>query len=108
MTAYDPVENPKHYAAGPIECIDWIRAELSPEEFRGYLKGNIYKYLWRYQDKGKPVQDLKKAQWYLDRFTKEVARGQVEEEPHLAEKLVTAMEDHLASEKDILEGGSHV
>ena len=65
---FDPVNRPEHYASGSLECIDWIEAMLTDEEFRGYLKGNILKYLWRYEDKGKPVQDLGKARWYLDRL----------------------------------------
>jgi hypothetical protein len=41
---------------------------MSNEEFCGYLKGNVLKYVWRYRYKGKPVEDLKKARWYLDRL----------------------------------------
>jgi hypothetical protein len=36
--------------------------------FMGYLEGNCKKYLHRYRYKGKPVEDLKKARWYLDRL----------------------------------------
>jgi len=35
---FDPVEKPVHYAAGSVECIDAIEAQMTPEEFRGYLK----------------------------------------------------------------------
>jgi hypothetical protein len=42
----DPV-NPEHYRQGGIECIDAIEAALTPEEFRGYCKGNAMKYIWR-------------------------------------------------------------
>lgn len=41
---------------------------MSSTEFEGYCKGNILKYLWRYRYKGKPLEDLKKAQWYLQRL----------------------------------------
>tara|TARA_B100000287_G_scaffold416780_1_gene451859 strand:+ start:5195 stop:5530 length:336 start_codon:yes stop_codon:yes gene_type:complete len=64
---FDNVDRPMHYAAGSIECIDAIEAQLSPEEFRGYLKGNIIKYLWREKHKG-GVESLKKAQWYLNKL----------------------------------------
>jgi hypothetical protein len=64
---FDVVDRPMHYAAGNIECIDAIEAQLSPEEFRGYLKGNIIKYLWREKHKG-GVESLKKAQWYLNKL----------------------------------------
>jgi len=40
---------------------------LSAEEFRGYLKGNIIKYLWREKHKG-GMESLKKAKWYLNKL----------------------------------------
>ena len=64
----DQVNHPNHYTSGGIECIDAIRASMSPDEFRGLLKGNVIKYIWRYRLKGKPVQDLEKAAWYLQRL----------------------------------------
>jgi hypothetical protein len=64
----DPVNHPSHYNDGAIECIDAIEAQLTPEEYRGYLRGNCTKYLWRCMIKGKPVEDLKKCQWYLERL----------------------------------------
>lgn len=66
----DPVNNPAHYTQGGIECIDAIKASMSPLEYAGFLKGNALKYLWRYRHKGKAVQDLKKANWYLGRLTR--------------------------------------
>lgn len=53
-----------HYAHG-IEPIDYMRSRFSREEFRGYLRGNVIKYLSRYTDKG-GVTDLRKARVYLD------------------------------------------
>ena len=64
---FDPVEKPIHYAASSVECIDAIEAQLTPEEFRGYLKGNVAKYMWRERQKG-GVESLKKAKWYLSRL----------------------------------------
>ena len=66
---HDPVNHPAHYASGSIECIDAIESSMTPEEFRGYLKGCLMKYIWRYQHKG-GMEDLKKARWYLDRLIK--------------------------------------
>jgi hypothetical protein len=63
----DVVNHPSHYTDGGIECIEAIEAQLTPEEYRGYIKGNIAKYLWRERLKG-GVTSLKKAQWYLDRL----------------------------------------
>jgi hypothetical protein len=56
--------SPDHYKSGAIECIDAIRAQLSEEEMRGYYRGNIAKYMWRYRSKNK-VEDLMKAEVYL-------------------------------------------
>jgi len=63
-----PVENPDHYNAGAIEAIEAIKASMPPEQFFGYLKGNVMKYLWRYDYKEKPIEDLRKADWYLNRL----------------------------------------
>ena len=68
----DPVNHPSHYASSTIECIEAIKASMTLEAFNGYLKGNIMKYLWRYEKKIAPVEDLKKAHWYLDRLIKEL------------------------------------
>jgi len=61
----DAVNHPAHYRQGDIEAIDAIRASMPPTEFEGYCKGQVLKYLWRYRYKGKPLEDLKKAEWYL-------------------------------------------
>jgi hypothetical protein len=68
----DVVNNPDHYNTGNIECIDAIEESMSSVAFKGYLKGNCMKYLWRYDYKGKQVEDLKKAGWYLNKLTKMV------------------------------------
>jgi hypothetical protein len=67
----DPVNRPTHYTQGGIECIDAIEASMSEESFRGFLKGNILKYVWRYENKN-GIQDLKKAQWYLNKLIGEI------------------------------------
>jgi hypothetical protein len=64
----DVVNNPPHYKTGGIEAIEGIEASMGPEAFAGYLKGSVTKYLWRYEKKGKPLEDLKKARWFLDRL----------------------------------------
>lgn len=64
----DNVNHPSHYTFGHLECIDAIDACMSSEAYRGYLKGNVMKYIWRYENKENPVQDLRKAQWYLTRL----------------------------------------
>jgi len=64
----DVVNSPPHYTAGGIEAIDAIEAALSDEGFRGALKANVLKYMWRYEKKADPISDLRKARWYLDRL----------------------------------------
>ena len=63
----DNVNHPNHYKTGKTECIVAMEEMLSTEEFIGYLRGNIYKYTYRYKDKN-GVEDLKKAQWYLNKL----------------------------------------
>lgn len=66
----DPVSHPKHYTQGKIEVLDFIIDQNLP-----YLGGNIVKYICRYRHKGSPVQDLKKARFYLDRLIEEEGGG---------------------------------
>ncbi len=60
----DAVNHPGHYCQGGIECIKAIEASMTPEEFQGYCKGNVMKYVWRFREKN-GLEDLKKAQVYL-------------------------------------------
>jgi hypothetical protein len=65
LVGIDNVNSPSHYGQGKIECIEYIRDFLTKEEYIGYLRGNIAKYLhrWRYKN---GLEDLKKAEWYLE------------------------------------------
>ena len=65
------VNKPAHYQV-EIECIECIKASMTYEEFKGYLMGNSFKYLWRYNSKKNAMEDLQKAQWYLERLQKEI------------------------------------
>jgi len=69
------VNAPQHYLHGKKETIDVINDCMTSDEFHGYLKGNILKYVSRYKFKGEPLEDLQKAQWYLNRLVKEVSNG---------------------------------
>lgn len=60
----DPVNRPNHYV-GKIECIDYLRDKLTPEEFTGFCMGNVLKYSSRWRKKD-GLQDLKKAKVYLE------------------------------------------
>lgn len=69
----DNVNNPAHYGQGSIECIDYIKDFLNEDEYTGYLRGNIAKYLhrWRYKN---GLEDLKKARWYLEALIQQQSR----------------------------------
>jgi hypothetical protein len=57
------VDHPSHYNAGRIEVIDAI------EDWQmGFCDGNVIKYVARHKLKGRPLEDLKKAKWYLERL----------------------------------------
>ena len=62
----DMVNSPVHYNKAGIETIDALQAMLV-DGFDYYLQGNIVKYLWRFRYKN-GVEDLKKAQWYLNKL----------------------------------------
>jgi len=64
LDAGDAVNAPAHYTEGGIETIDFIRAKLSHEQFKGYCRGNALKYLSRAELKG-GVEDYRKAAVYL-------------------------------------------
>jgi hypothetical protein len=63
----DQVNKAPHYNQGGIECIDALQSALSPEEFRGFCKGNALKYTWREKHKN-GQEDLDKAAWYLNKL----------------------------------------
>ena len=54
-----------HYKQRDKESIEIIKSSLLKEEFRGFLVGNVYKYLNRYRYKGSPREDIDKAIHYL-------------------------------------------
>lgn len=56
----DPVDSPPHYTWLPVEAIEIT-------ELFGFRLGNVLKYVMRADHKGKPLEDLKKALWYLQR-----------------------------------------
>jgi len=60
----DMVNSPPHYLTGGIETIDYIKAKLTAEEFKGYLRGNVLKYASR----KKGGDDMGKAAWYAKRL----------------------------------------
>lgn len=63
---HDPVNHPRHYTAGAVECIDAIEAALGPDGFLAYCRGNAMKYVFRGPLKN-GLEDLEKGIWYLRR-----------------------------------------
>lgn len=73
-TEWDQVNKPAHYNNGGengIEAIDYIKQQLG-DGFKGYLEGNVLKYIHRHKYKGNAKQDLEKARWYLERLINEI------------------------------------
>ena len=58
----DFVNHPRHYTSHPsgVECIEIT-------EHMNFNLGNAVKYIWRASLKGKEIEDLRKARWYVDR-----------------------------------------
>lgn len=67
MKQNDPVNNPSHYTQGELEVIDILQDKLTPQEFEGFLKGNILKYTFREGIKN-GTEDMKKGAWYMSRL----------------------------------------
>lgn len=63
----EAVNHPSHYNAGSIEVIDAIE-----DWDLGFHEGNVVKYVARAKHKGKELEDLKKARWYLERKIQEL------------------------------------
>lgn len=63
----DMVNHPPHYNFGRVETIDYIEDCLGAEGLIDYCMGNAMKYISRARYKGKLMEDLKKAVWYLNK-----------------------------------------
>ena len=73
----DMVNHPSHYTHGGVECIDAITSALSSYEdsVDSWLVGQVIKYLWRAPLKGKYDEDIKKAQFYLNRLVEKIDKN---------------------------------
>ena len=75
LSEEDKINKPQHYlVGGEIECIDYIYQQLG-SGVRDYILGNVHKYLHRHRFKGQALDDLKKAQWYLNKLIMEEEQG---------------------------------
>jgi hypothetical protein len=72
----EAVNHPKHYTSHPAKCDCGRTIEcIQITEHMNFNLGNAIKYLWRSDKKGAPIEDLKKAVWYIKR---EIARREHE------------------------------
>ena len=69
---FDSVKKPEHYNYGTVECIDVIKNILGKKGFIDYCQGNAIKYIFRAKHKGNFIEDIKKADWYLNRIIQEM------------------------------------
>jgi hypothetical protein len=83
----DKINHPSHYTNNKIETIDIIKDSLTAEEYRGYVKGNILKYVIRERYKNGD-EDLGKARWYLSNLLGIV---------NTAEKITQSSSEHIDS-----------
>lgn len=71
------VKNQPHYKNNSIEPIEYMRKNFTTKEYRGFLQGNVHKYMARYKDKN-GLEDLKKAKVYLEWLIEDVALNGLE------------------------------
>jgi hypothetical protein len=76
----DVVNHPAHYEN--MSATITIQPHELLRDFDFYL-GNCFKYLFRYRNKGKPLQDLQKAQWYLNHFLYYATKKQYKNYKHI-------------------------
>lgn len=73
------VDRPPHYRNGKLECIDAMEGMVDGSDIpahQSYLWQNAFKYLWRWPYKNHPVEDLKKAVWYINRLIEKLEEAQ--------------------------------
>ena len=64
----DEINTPIHYHKGGIDVIGFAEKQFSVEERRGFYRISALKYITRFQDKGAPVKDLKKAKFFINKL----------------------------------------
>ena len=69
----DEITKPKHYTQGKVECLDAIDSMLEESSRINFYSTQIVKYIWRLRDKGSPLKDAKKAQFYLDQLIQKLS-----------------------------------
>ena len=72
------VNHPSHYNHGKLECIDIMEDVFGIDETKAFCKLNAFKYLVRAELKGKEVEDIDKAVWYLNKHQELVKKQSAE------------------------------
>ena len=80
----ETINHPKHYDTGKFECIDVMVEVFGIEATQNFCVLNAFKYLYRSDHKGKKLEDIKKADWYLNEYIK-LAKLKTELEKKYAE-----------------------
>lgn len=101
-TAKDMVNRPSHYAPNGRDSFMHMKDQMGKEAFDGFLQGNVMKYVQRYKFKGKPVEDLTKAAFYLFHLAFEAAEP--DGHPELRKHLATTL-GHAAGHYGLSTGG---
>lgn len=93
----DMVNRPNHYAPNGVDSFMHMKDQMGKDAFDGFLQGNAIKYVQRYKFKGKPVEDLTKAAFYLFHLAFEAAEP--DKHVELYKHLLTTL-DHAAKHYD--------
>lgn len=65
---HDDINTPAHYHSGGIDVIGFAEKQFSKEQLIGSHRINVMKYVTRFDKKGSPLKDLKKARFYIDKL----------------------------------------
>lgn len=65
---HDDINTPAHYHSGGIDVIGFAEKQFSKEQLTGSHRINVIKYVTRFDKKGSPMKDLKKARFYIDKL----------------------------------------
>lgn len=83
-TISEQVNHPQHYGGDTVyETIKVLESKLTPEEYIGFLKGNAIKYLTRAGKKASALEDVLKAQWYINELVRVLKQPTAEPQPRL-------------------------
>lgn len=97
----DLVNHPQHYTAHP-SCVETIDITRNLQ----FDLGNAWKYLMRFRYKGNPIEDLKKAVWYLNDYVKNQLgkyNMSIEQSTHFAGKIFDSCLTHNKITADMIE-----